>query len=105
MKRTPQSNPFNNAEPVRVPIVGEYPDELQPVNQAKPPIIFSQSEASISQLPQKAKITNNEIWKDKSGYTRTTAPCDLREYSRNIVSSKGQEKAHTSIIPDPNLIM
>ena len=99
MKRTPQSNPFNNAEPVRVPIVGEYPDELQPVNQAKTPIIFSQSEASISQLPQKAKITNNEIWKDKSGYTRTTAPCDLREkqqeYSVIKRARKGTHKYNT----------
>ena len=48
MKRTPKSNPVTTAEPLRVPIVGAYPDELQPVNQAKKTIIvFSQSEASI----------------------------------------------------------
>ena len=35
MKRTPQSNPITNAEPLRVPIVEAYLDELQPVNQAK----------------------------------------------------------------------
>ena len=32
MKRTPQSNPVTNAETLSVPIVGAYPDELQPVN-------------------------------------------------------------------------
>ena len=35
IKRTPQSNPVTNAEPLRVPIVEAYPDKLQPVNQAK----------------------------------------------------------------------
>ena len=35
MKRTPKSNKVTNTEPLRVPIVGAYPDELQPVNQAK----------------------------------------------------------------------
>ena len=45
IKSTPQSNPFTNAETLSVPIVGAYPDELQPVNQA---IFFpSQLEASI----------------------------------------------------------
>ena len=31
MKRTPQSDPFINAEHLRVTILGVYPDELQPV--------------------------------------------------------------------------
>ena len=35
MKRTPQSNPFTNVEPLRVTILEAYLDELQPVNQAK----------------------------------------------------------------------
>ena len=35
IKKTPKSNPFTNAEPLRVTIVGAYPDELQLVNQAK----------------------------------------------------------------------
>ena len=35
MKWAPQSKPFGNAESLRVPIVEAYPDELQPVNQAK----------------------------------------------------------------------
>ena len=43
MKRAPQSNPFTNVEPLRVPIVEAYPDELQPLNQAKRPIFFIQS--------------------------------------------------------------
>ena len=46
LKRTPQSNPFTNAEPLRVTIVGESPQGLQPVNKAKQDF-FSQSEASI----------------------------------------------------------
>ena len=33
MKSAPQSNPFINAEPLRVPIVEAYADELQRVNQ------------------------------------------------------------------------
>ena len=40
MKKTPQSNPVTNAEPLRVPIVGAYPYKLQPVNQEKNPINF-----------------------------------------------------------------
>ena len=40
MKRTPQSNPVTNAEPLRLPIVGEYLDELQTVNQAKETMIL-----------------------------------------------------------------
>ena len=48
MKRAPQSKPITNAETLRVPIVEAYPDELQPSNQAKNPIIFfSQPDASI----------------------------------------------------------
>ena len=35
MKRAPQSNPIKNAEPLRVPIVESYLDELQLANQAK----------------------------------------------------------------------
>ena len=35
MKRAMQSKPITNAEPLRVPILESYPDELQPVNQAK----------------------------------------------------------------------
>ena len=35
MKWAPQSNPITNAEPLRVPIVKAYSDELQPVNQSK----------------------------------------------------------------------
>ena len=34
-KRSPQSKPITNEELLRVPIVETYPDELQPVNQAK----------------------------------------------------------------------
>ena len=48
MKRAPQSKPITNTDPLRVPIVEAHPDEIQPVNQAKNPIIFfSQPEASI----------------------------------------------------------
>ena len=47
-KNTPQSNPVTNSEPLRLTIVGEYPDEIQPVNEAKTPrMLFSQLEASI----------------------------------------------------------
>ena len=35
MKRAPQQNPFTNAQPLKVPFVEAYPDELQPVNQEK----------------------------------------------------------------------
>ena len=35
MKKTPHSYPFTNTEPLMVLIVGEYPYELQPVNQAR----------------------------------------------------------------------
>ena len=38
MKRAPQSKSITNEEPLRVPIVEEYLDEIQPVNQAKNPI-------------------------------------------------------------------
>ena len=45
---SPQSEPITNAEPMSVPIVYSYPDELQPVNQAKNKLFcFSQTEASI----------------------------------------------------------
>ena len=47
IKITSQSNPVTNAEPLSMHIVGAYPDELQPVNQAKTDNFFSQSEASI----------------------------------------------------------
>ena len=47
MKRLPQENLFTDAEPLRVHNVEVYPDELQPLNQAKKNIFFSQSEASI----------------------------------------------------------
>ena len=40
MKITPQSNKITNAEPLRVPIIESYPDELQPVDQATKPIFF-----------------------------------------------------------------
>ena len=33
MKTSPQSNPITNEEPMRLPIVEAYPDEIQPVNQ------------------------------------------------------------------------
>ena len=39
--------------------------------------------------------------KNKSRYTRNTAPCDPRENNSKIVTSEWQEKAHTSIIPGP----
>ena len=46
MKSAPQSKPFTNAKPMKVTILEVYPDELQPVNQAKNlVIVFSQSEA------------------------------------------------------------
>ena len=35
MKSAPQSKPFSNAEPLRVPIVESYPDEFQTSNPAK----------------------------------------------------------------------
>ena len=35
MKRSLQSNSFTNAEHLSVPIVLEYPDEIQPLNSAK----------------------------------------------------------------------
>ena len=41
MKRAPQSKPITNSEPLRVPIIDSYPDELKPPNQAKNPIMFS----------------------------------------------------------------
>ena len=47
IKRALQKNKFNNVEPLRVTIVEAYRDELQPANQAKNPIFFSQSEARI----------------------------------------------------------
>ena len=54
MKKTLQSKPTTNAEPLRVPIVEAYLDELQPVNQAKNPICFSiPSEVSIQLLKMK----------------------------------------------------
>ena len=42
MKRTLQSNPVTNAEPLVLPMIGAYLDELQPVNQVKKPIMFIQ---------------------------------------------------------------
>ena len=47
MKRAPQSKPIKNTEPLRVPILEAYPDEPQPVNQAKKRFFFSQSEARM----------------------------------------------------------
>ena len=46
MKSVPQSNPFTNAEPMRVNILEVYSDELQPLNPAKNEF-FNQSEARI----------------------------------------------------------
>ena len=57
MKNTAQSNTATNAETLRVPIVGSYPDELQPLNQAKNPILFQPIRsqhltAKIEKLPK-----------------------------------------------------
>ena len=41
MKSALQSKKLNNVEPLTVPIVETYTDEIQPVNQAKNPITFS----------------------------------------------------------------
>ena len=40
IKIVPQSKPFTNAEPLRVPTLEAYPDEIQPVNQAKKTFSF-----------------------------------------------------------------
>ena len=42
MKSAPQSKPFTNAKPLRVPIVEAYPDELQPVNPFKNDFLTNQ---------------------------------------------------------------
>ena len=47
MNHSSQSNPFINVEPLRVPIVEAYSEELQPVHQAK------NNQAKIQQLHQK----------------------------------------------------
>ena len=55
MKSTPQSKPIANAKTLRVPIVEAYPDDLQPVNQAKTtfqPIRSQHSTAKNEKLPK-----------------------------------------------------
>ena len=42
MKRSPQSNQITNSEPLRLTIAEVYPNELQPVNQAKNKYFSSQ---------------------------------------------------------------
>ena len=41
MKNAFQSKTFTNIEPLRVPILGSYPEELQPVHPEKPKTFFS----------------------------------------------------------------
>ena len=53
MKRSLQSNSFTNAEHLSVPIVLEYPDEIQPLNSAK--------KNSTNQKPEFNSYTKN--WK------------------------------------------
>ena len=48
MKSTLQSNPVINAEPLRLPILGAYTDELQPVNQGKTIILSSNHKPSFN---------------------------------------------------------
>ena len=65
MKRTLESNPVTNAEPLRVHIVGAYPYELQPLNQAKNSINFQP--IKIQHLTAKSEnFTQNELWKIKA---------------------------------------
>ena len=54
MKIASQSNPFNNSEPLRVPILEVYPEELHPMHPAKKVEIFSQ--AKIQQLHQEKGV-------------------------------------------------
>ena len=102
MKSAPQSKPINNAEHLRVPIVETHPDEIQPVNQAKNPIFPANQKPGFNSYTKNLKTTKNNIWKNKSGYTSNTAQFDpIEKKNREKVTSKVQEKAHTSIIPGP----
>ena len=68
-KRTPQSNPVTNAEPLRVTIVEAYLYELQPVNQAKKPIILFQPIRSqhLTVTPKSEKSPKMRFGKIKAG--------------------------------------
>ena len=76
MKSAPQLNQITNAEPFRVHIVEAYPDELQPVKQAENRIFQPIRSQHLTVTPKSERFAKNDIWKNKSVYKRTNAPCD-----------------------------
>ena len=77
MKVSSQSKPFSDAEPLRVPIVEAHPEKLQTVHPEKKQLKYS-TKQKFSSYANKREISKNENWENKSGYTRTAAPCDPR---------------------------
>ena len=58
MKNASQSNPFTNAEPLRMPIVDTYPEELQPVHPEKND--FFPTKKKFSSYTKNRKCSKNE---------------------------------------------
>ena len=90
MKSSYQSNPFTNAEPLMVPIVEAYPEELQPVHSEKKQLNFSTKNNSAV-TPIKREIVKNENWENRIEYTLEAHPRviqEMEETTKNYIRVK-----------------
>ena len=68
IKFSSQSNLFTNSEHLRVSILNVYPEEIEPLHQAKKAIFFT-TKQKFSSYTRNRKIAKNDDWKNKSKYT------------------------------------
>ena len=90
MKITPPSNPVTNVNPLRVHIVEAYPDELQPVNQAKHQIFF-QLIRSQHLTAKSEKLPNMRFGKIKADTSVPLTHVITEKKNTKRASSEGQE--------------
>ena len=97
MKRAPQSKPIISSESLRVSIVKAYPDELQPANQAKNPIILKPIRSQhLKVTPKSEKLPKMRFGKTKAGTTETLPHVTPKKITLKERHQKGKEN-HTQV--------